>query len=68
MLRHDLEGAQKHLNVAEIKHFLKGELAKITLNRSKRLMASYYKSLLLPRVAQAVIKLRGQLLCYMGPG
>ncbi len=69
---HDLKQsfhAWKPSNVAELKQFCKEEWAKIPPQRCERLIASYRKlQLLLQRVAQPVIRFRGQFVFHVGPG
>ncbi len=73
MLWHDLKQsihAWKPSNVAELKQFCKEEWAKIPPQRCERLIASWVNAwlqLLLQRVAQPVIRFRGQLLFHVVP-
>ncbi len=60
----------KPSNVAELQQFCQDEWAKIPPQRCNRLIASYRKrwwQLLLLRVAQPVIRFRGQALFHTGP-
>ncbi len=74
MLWHDLKqtiNAWKPSNVAELKQFCKEEWAKFLhsdVKDSLPVIANAWLQLLLERVVQPVIRFRGKLLFYLGPG
>ncbi len=74
MLWHDLKKevhARKPSNVAELQQFCQDEWAKIPPQHCNRLIASYRKCLITVvaaiRVAQPIIRFRGQALFHTGP-
>ncbi len=74
MLWHDLKQsihARKPSNVAELKQFCKEEWTKFLhsdVKDSLTVISNTWLQLLLQRVAQPVIRFRGQLLFHVGPG